>query len=196
MSIRPPLRQRKAQRARDQIVAAAFELFAERGFADVTVADIAERAEVGRTTFFRYFGDKQEVVFSEEQAIMDDWVTRHRALPPVATPDDTLAQTREFALVLCREMTADREHFVQHERLLEANPELNDRAMRKYQRLVEAMSENLRAKGTPEPTATLVPQLALACYRTARRVAGLDPVALPAALDAAFDHLTALSPTR
>jgi AcrR family transcriptional regulator len=162
----------------------------------VTVADIAERAEVGRTTFFRYFGDKQEVVFSEEQALMDDWVGRHRALPPVRSPDDVLAQTREFTLLLCREMTADPEHFLQHERLLDANPELNDRAMRKYQRLVDAMSENLRRKGTPEPTATLVPHLALACFRTARRVAGLDPVALPAAVDAAFDHLAGFSPTR
>ncbi|XVV07155.1 TetR/AcrR family transcriptional regulator [Actinosynnema sp. CA-248983] len=193
MSIRPPLRQRKRQRARDQIVAAAFELFAERGFAEVTVADIAERAEVGRTTFFRYFGDKQEVVFSEEQTIMDDWVARHRALPPAATFDDALAQTREFTVALLREMTADAEHFLQHERLLAANPELGDRAMRKYQRLVEAMSDNLRAKGTPEPAATLAPQLALACYRTARHIAGLDPAALPASLEDAFEQLIGLS---
>lgn len=193
MSIRPPLRQRKRQRARDQIVAAAFELFAERGFADVTVADIAERAEVGRTTFFRYFGDKQEVVFSEEQALMDDWVARHRALPPAADLPEALDQTRAFTVALVREWTADAEHFRRHERLLEANPELNDRAMRKYQRLAEAMSDNLRAKGTPEPAATLAPQLALACYRTARHVAGPDPAALAAALEDAFEQLIGLS---
>ncbi|NUT96754.1 MAG: hypothetical protein HOY78_32505 [Saccharothrix sp.] len=68
--------------------------------------------------------------------------------------------------------------------------------MRKYQRLVDAMSENLRLKGTPEPTATLVPQLALACFRTARRVAGPDPIALPDVMDAVFDHLAGFSPTR
>ena len=54
MTQRPPLRERKQQKAREQIVEAAFALFAERGFTDVTVTDIAERAEVGRTTFFRY----------------------------------------------------------------------------------------------------------------------------------------------
>src|SRR5690625_5790300 len=48
------------------IVSAAFQLFAEHGFENVTVAAIAERAEVGRTTFFRYFGDKQQVLFADE----------------------------------------------------------------------------------------------------------------------------------
>ena len=42
-----------------------------RGFGGVSVGDIAERAEVGRTTFFRHFGDKQEVVFANEQALLD-----------------------------------------------------------------------------------------------------------------------------
>jgi hypothetical protein len=37
------------------------------GFDKVSVSDIAERAEVGGTTFFRYFGDKQEVVFAKQQ---------------------------------------------------------------------------------------------------------------------------------
>ena len=64
------LRARKQQRAREQIVDAAYELFAERGFAQVTVTDIAERAGVGRTTFFRYFGDKREVVFAGEQELL------------------------------------------------------------------------------------------------------------------------------
>ena len=47
------------------------ELFLERGFDGVSVGDIAERAEVGRTTFFRHFGDKQEVVFAKEQELLE-----------------------------------------------------------------------------------------------------------------------------
>ena len=64
----PPdtLHARKRRKARAMIVSAAFQLFAEHGFENVTVAAIAERAEVGRTTFFRYFGDKQQVLFADE----------------------------------------------------------------------------------------------------------------------------------
>jgi Bacterial regulatory proteins, tetR family len=42
------------------VIQAAQELFLERGFDGVSVGDIAERAEVGRTTFFRHFGDKPD----------------------------------------------------------------------------------------------------------------------------------------
>src|ERR1700761_4606171 len=66
-----PLVERKRRRARQRIIEAATELFLERGFDGVSVGDIAERAEVGRTTFFRHFGDKQEVVFAKEQELLD-----------------------------------------------------------------------------------------------------------------------------
>src|ERR1700734_195645 len=66
-----PLVERKQRQARQRIIEAARELFLERGFDGVSVGDIAERAEVGRTTFFRHFGDKQEVVFAKEQEVLD-----------------------------------------------------------------------------------------------------------------------------
>src|SRR5258708_10347184 len=66
------LTDRKRRRAKETIRQAALDLFRERGFDAVSVTDIAERAEVGRTTFFRYFGDKQEVLFSEpDEAVAD-----------------------------------------------------------------------------------------------------------------------------
>ena len=65
------LTDRKRRRAKEAIRQAALDLFNERGFDAVSVTDIAERAEVGRTTFFRYFGDKQEVLFSEPAEMYD-----------------------------------------------------------------------------------------------------------------------------
>ena len=47
-----PLRDRKRQRAREAIIDTALDLFAEHGFAEVSVDDMVKRAEVGRTTFF------------------------------------------------------------------------------------------------------------------------------------------------
>ncbi|GAB2959550.1 TetR/AcrR family transcriptional regulator [Saccharothrix stipae] len=192
MSGRAPLRERKQQRAREQIVAAAFELFAERGFAAVTVADIAERAEVGRTTFFRYFGDKQEVAFSDEQALVEELTTRLRASPPVTDLASVVAQLREVVVRLCRELTADGEHYRAHERLLRENPELRDRSARKFARLSELFRATLLDRGASAEVAALAPQVALACYLAGNAVADGEPAALPGAVDAAFARLSEL----
>src|ERR1700761_8351224 len=66
-----PLVERKRRQARQRIIQAAGERFLDRGFDEVSVGDIAERAEVGRTTFFRHFGDKQEVVFARWQELLE-----------------------------------------------------------------------------------------------------------------------------
>jgi len=60
----PGLRSRKRQKTLLAIQDAALDLFAEQGFEDTTVEQIAERAEVSSATFFRYFATKGEVIFS------------------------------------------------------------------------------------------------------------------------------------
>ncbi|MFE9249562.1 TetR family transcriptional regulator [Streptomyces sp. NPDC007088] len=53
-------RQRKARRTRAALAAAAMELVLEQGLAEVTVEEIAERADVTRRTFSRYFSGKED----------------------------------------------------------------------------------------------------------------------------------------
>src|SRR4051794_35308234 len=120
------LRARKQQAAREKIVEAAHALFAERGFAQVTVADIAERAEVGRTTFFRYFGDKQEVVFADEQEVLDVVAAAPAGGAAPSSLRSALAEMRDLAEQLVPVIAGDPARYALHVRLIADNPELGD----------------------------------------------------------------------
>jgi AcrR family transcriptional regulator len=62
---RPPrgLRERKKQQTRDAIAESALELFLERGYDAVTIADVAERAAVDVKTIYNYFPSKPDLVY-------------------------------------------------------------------------------------------------------------------------------------
>jgi AcrR family transcriptional regulator len=60
------LRERKKARTRADLQSHALRLFRDRGYADTTVDDIAAAAEVSRSTFFRYFPTKEDVVLFDD----------------------------------------------------------------------------------------------------------------------------------
>lgn len=61
-------RERRTAETREAIVDAAAALFAERGYGDTTIEQIAERADIAPRTFFRYFPTKESVLFSDADA--------------------------------------------------------------------------------------------------------------------------------
>ena len=67
-------------------MAAAIELFDEQGYEATTVAEIAERAGLTKRTFFRYFSDKREVLFSGSQELQRRWLEGLAAAPQDASP--------------------------------------------------------------------------------------------------------------
>jgi AcrR family transcriptional regulator len=57
--------------ARDRLAQAAFALFDERGYEQTTVDDITDRAGLGRTTFFRYYRSKEDVIFPDHDRLLE-----------------------------------------------------------------------------------------------------------------------------
>jgi AcrR family transcriptional regulator len=57
--------------ARDRLADAAFALFDERGYEQTTVDDITERAGLGRTTFFRHYRSKEDVIFPDHDRLLE-----------------------------------------------------------------------------------------------------------------------------
>jgi AcrR family transcriptional regulator len=82
---KPGLRERKKQRTRQTILTAALELFSERGYANTTLEDIAEAAEVSTGTLFAYFPSKDEILFPEERSFYEQLRDRLERRPPDAT---------------------------------------------------------------------------------------------------------------
>jgi AcrR family transcriptional regulator len=191
----PPLTlaERKRRQARQRIIQAAEELFLARGFDDVSVADIAERAEVGRTTFFRHFDDKQEVVFAKEQELLDTIAAAGDAdhISAARSADEAIGQLRPVLLALCAQATADPEAYTRHFQLIEQHPELRDRDAAKTQQIADKLSDLLIRRGTDRATALLAAQVAIACYQTARRLA-TNPRTLVAETQAALSQALTL----
>src|SRR6202140_2368160 len=57
-------RQRRSADIRERLFRAALDLFAQKGFAETTVEDITEAADVGKGTFFNYFPSKDHILLA------------------------------------------------------------------------------------------------------------------------------------
>src|SRR5215210_2459064 len=75
------LRERKKRQTRQRIAETARELFAERGFDQVTVADVARATEVSEQTVFNYFPSKEDLVYWRLGAFQDELLTAIRDRP-------------------------------------------------------------------------------------------------------------------
>jgi AcrR family transcriptional regulator len=64
------------QSARERLAVAAFALFDERGYEQTTVDDITERAGLGRTTFFRHYRSKDDVIFPDHDQLLEQITER------------------------------------------------------------------------------------------------------------------------
>jgi len=91
----PPagLRERKKQQTRETIARVALELFAERGYDQTTLPEIAEAADVSTRTIFAYYQSKEDILFCDDPAFYEQLTQALEDRPEGATTVDAL---REF----------------------------------------------------------------------------------------------------
>ena len=90
---KPGLRERKKQQTREKIERVALQLFAERGYDQTTLAEIAEAADVSPRTIFAYFESKEDILFCDEPVMFERLERQLEQRPAGATTVDAL---REF----------------------------------------------------------------------------------------------------
>src|ERR1043165_7705016 len=89
------LRERKKQQTRQQIAETARQLFGERGFEQVTVAEIARASEVSTQTVFNYFPTKEDLVYWRLGAFESELLQTVRERSP---DEPALASFKRFLL--------------------------------------------------------------------------------------------------
>jgi AcrR family transcriptional regulator len=92
------LRDRKRQRTRQALITAAMRLFKDKGYERTTVAEIAAAAEVSTKTFFNHFASKDEVLFPNLSARIDDAVAVIKQRQPDDNMPDVLLKAMEHML--------------------------------------------------------------------------------------------------
>src|SRR5580698_637017 len=151
--------------ARERLERAALALFTERGYDATTVAEIADRAGLTKSTFFRHFADKREVLFGGQDMLAELFSDAVLTAPPSATTAGCLAAALESAAAA---FTPDRHDLAPQRRaVIAANSELQERQLLKRARLASAMTQALRARGADDTTARLAAEIGVLAFSTA-----------------------------
>jgi AcrR family transcriptional regulator len=156
---------RWAPDAQGRLQIAAMELYGEHGYEATTVAEIAERAGLTERTFFRYFEDKREVLFSGGAALQEYLVAHVDAAPPSASPLEAIVDA------LCSasdDIFEDRRDGARlRQAVIAANSELQERELIKLAALASALADALRRRGVGDPAASIAAEAGVAIFRIA-----------------------------
>lgn len=178
--------------AAGRLTKAALTLFEQQGYDETTVAEIAAEAGLTKRTFFRYFSDKREVLFSGSHELEHRWLEAVAAAPADATPRATI----EAGLDAVAEMFVDRHAFARtRARIINPNPELQERELIKLQNLAGAIEDALRERGLSQNAAILASQAGVTVFHVAfaRWVEQDDPTAFRRLMDESLEELRSVT---
>jgi AcrR family transcriptional regulator len=154
------------QGSKERLQQAAMELFEEQGFEDTTAVQIAKRARVTTRTFFRYFADKQEVLFADEDMLRAALVAQVRQAADVTAPLEAVAQSLagfDWGGLGSRAALRRREA------MIASTPCLLERELIKQHQMAEEFGDILLQRGLDPDVAGLAAHVGVHVFRTAYR---------------------------
>jgi AcrR family transcriptional regulator len=160
----PDRRERKKQRTRLAIQAAAFELFAERGYRETTINAIADRADVAPRTVTVHFPTKEEMLFDAEPFTLAGLTAALAARGPGQSALDALG---DWMASTMHELGSEDpelngrfwERRALRAHIISAEPELRGRARAGYHEFERAVADAI-GEDLGQPGTALIPRLA------------------------------------
>jgi AcrR family transcriptional regulator len=150
--------------ARERLRDVALQLYLERGYESVTVAEITERAGLTRRTFFRYFTDKRDVLFAGSEQLPGALAAAVRQADGALSPFEAMLA----ALAGVGELLIDRVPQAALRRaVINTSPELQERERTKFAAVASALAEALVERGTAAPGSGLLAQVGVAIFQAA-----------------------------
>lgn len=138
------LRERKKLRTRQAILETAHALFAERGYDNVTVAEIADAVNIAPKTVFVYFPSKEDLVFCDEDQMRQRILGRLRDRRPDETPLEAMGSLiRELMAESGSEVVADLRRW---RRMMGGSAVLHSRMRLLWERFEEELADQLAAE--------------------------------------------------
>ena len=151
--------------ANERLREAAMELFHERGYDRTTVEEIASRAGLTERTFFRYFADKREVLFSGSENLVKMILDAIEGAPATMLPLDAAVVGLEAASAMFDERRVQSR---KRQALIVAHADLQERELSKLAALGASIATSLHERrGVARPTASLIGETAMAIFRSA-----------------------------
>lgn len=155
------LRALKRARTRTAIADSALRLFIEHGFDSVTVAEVASAAGVSERTVFRYFADKEDLLFAEDDGFRELLAGELAARDLSADPITAL---RDATVAVALSVEDRRAELIERWRLVESSPALQARERVRHRRYETTISSAYVEAGVTESTARLTARFGMIGY--------------------------------
>lgn len=173
--------------AQQRLEQAALHLFLEQGYAETTVPQIAASAGLTKRTFFRYFSDKREVLFAGEESMPEQVAQLLVDAPPSVAPMEMIASRLAIAATKVFEVRT-LEYLLRRRAVIDAEPALQERELRKFSLMSRALEQGLRERGTDDLSAQLTAEIAVTAFRvgTSRWIEHQGDPDLPSTINSTF----------